>query len=162
MRLLRRVCVAIVLTVFAAPPVKAGVSPSGTIVGTVTLTTADGGTVAGDGARVVLACGADRTTRTEVADAHGAFRFVNVPIDSCSIDADVQGFAAQPVTVVTATQQVVGVDLQLGIAPVRAGVNVGGTVLFQEPKMPLRSCRSQERRRLGQSAQGCTRKPGRR
>src|SRR5438128_2098082 len=103
----------------------AGVDPSATIVGTVTLTAADGSTWAGDGARVALACGTDRTTRTEVADDHGAFHFLNVPIDSCSIEADVQGFLAQPVPIVTSAQQVVGIELHLGVTPLRVGVNVG-------------------------------------
>ena len=116
--------VAGLLMVFATAFTDGAVNPSATIVGTVTLTAADGSTWAGDGARVVLACETDSTTRTEVADDHGAFRFLNVPVDSCSIEADVQGFAAPPVTVVTADQQVVPIDLHLGIAPLRVGVNV--------------------------------------
>jgi hypothetical protein len=76
---------------------------------------------------VALACGADGTTRTDVADDHGAFRFPNVPVDRCSIEADVQGFFMPPVTVVTAAQEVVGIELHLGVVPLRVGVNVGGT-----------------------------------
>jgi len=155
-RSLLNVSVATLLTAVAPASAMAGVSPSATIVGTVTLTAADGSTRAGDGARVALACGADRTTRTEVADHHGAFRFLNVPVDSCSIEADLQGFVAQPVRVVTAARQVVGTDVHLGIAPLRAGVNVGGTAPFQAPKMLLRSCRSDAGRGLEQSVQSCT------
>jgi hypothetical protein len=157
MRSLLNVSVAAVLTAFAPASAIAGISPSATIVGTVTLTAADGGTFAGEGARVTLACAADDTTRTEVSDEHGAFRFLNVPVSSCSIEADVQGFVGQPVRVVTAAQQVVGTDLHLGIAPLRVGVNVGGTAPFQEPKMLCRSCRSDPGRRLERSAKGCTR-----
>lgn len=157
MRSLLKVSVAAVLTAFAPASGIAGISPSATIVGTVTLTAADGGTFAGEGARVTLACAADDTTRTEVSDEHGAFRFRNVPVGSCSIEADVQGFVGQPVRVVTAAQQVVGTDLHLGIAPLRVGVNVGGTAPFQEPKMLSRSCRSDPGRRLERSAKGCTR-----
>lgn len=142
MRSLLNVSVATVLTAFAPASAIAGVSPSATIVGTVTLTAADGSTWAGDGARVTLACGADRTARTEVADDLGAFRFLNVPIDHCSIEADVQGFFAQPLTVVTAAQQVVGIKLHLGVVPLRVGVNVGGTTPFHKPKMLPRSCGS--------------------
>src|SRR5438128_1301195 len=134
---------------------RAGASPSATIVGTVRLTAADGRTWAGDGARVALACGAGRTTRTEVADAHGAFRFLNVPIDRCSIEADVQGFLAQPVTVVTAARQVVAIELHLGVVPLRAGVTVGGTTSVHEPKMLPGSCRSDTDRR--RSAKRCHR-----
>jgi hypothetical protein len=128
------VSVAALLTAFAPASAMAGVSPSAAIVGTVTLTAADGSTWAGDGARVALACGADRTTRTEVADDHGAFRFLSVPIDSCSVEADVQGFVAQPVTVVVAGQQVVGIELHLAVVPLQAGVNVVGTAPCHEPK----------------------------
>ena len=157
MRSLLNMSVATVITAFAPASAMARVGPGATIVGTVTLTAADGSTWAGDGARVALACGADRTTRTEVADDHGRFRFLNVPIDSCSIDADVQGFVAQPVTVVTAAQQVVGIDLNLGIAPLRVGVNVGGTTPRQEPKMQPGSCRSGAGRRLERSVKRCRR-----
>jgi hypothetical protein len=131
--------------------------PTATIVGTVTLTAADGGTFAGEGARVVMACGADSTTRTEVADEHGAFRFQNVPVDSCSIEADVQGFVAQPVRVVTAADQVVATELHLGIAPLRVGVNVGGTEPPRQLKVPRRSCRPDAGRRSEPAAKVCTR-----
>ena len=126
MRSLRNISVAAVLSAFVPASATAVVSPSATIVGTVTLAAADGSTWAGDGARVILTCGGDGTTRTEVADDHGAFRFPNVPVDRCSIEADAQGFLAQPVTVVTTARQVVGIDLHLGVVPLRVGVNVGG------------------------------------
>jgi hypothetical protein len=147
---------ATVISAVASVPAIAGANPSATIVGTVTLTAADGGTFPGEGARVTLACPADGTTKTEVSDEHGAFRFLNVPVDSCSIEADVQGFVGQPVRVVTAAQQVAGTDLQLDIAPLRAGVNVGGTAPPQEPKMLDRSCRSDASRRLERSSKRCT------
>jgi hypothetical protein len=111
----------------------------------------------GQGARVSLACAADGTTRTEVSDQDGAFRFLNVPVDTCSIQADVQGFVAPPVTVVTAADQIVGSDLHLGIAPLRVGVNVGGTVPSDELKSLRRSCRTDAGRRLERSAKGRTR-----
>ena len=158
MRSLLNVSIATALTAFAPAFAMAGVSPSATIVGTVTLTAADGSTWAGDGARVALACGAGRTTRTVVADDDGAFRFLNVPVDRCSIEADVQGFVAPPVSVVTATDQIVATDLHLGIAPLRTGVNMRGTAPFPSPKRLSRSCRSDGRWRLGKSAERCTRR----
>ena len=127
MRSLLNLSVAAVLSAFAPGTAVAVVSPSAAIVGTVTLTAADGSTWPGDGARVVLACEAGGMTRTDVADDHGVFHFPNVPVDRCSIEADVQGFLAQPVTVVTAAQQVVGIELHLGVVPLRVRVNVGGT-----------------------------------
>jgi hypothetical protein len=142
MRLLRNLTVAAVLSAFGAPPAIAGVSPSATIVGTVTLTAADGGTFPGEGARVTLICPADGTTKVEVSDDHGAFRFLSVPVDSCSIQADVQGFTAQLISVVTAADQVAASDLHLGVAPVRVGATVGGTIPFHEPTVRRGSCRS--------------------
>jgi len=119
--------VAALLTMFATASTGAAVNSSATVIGTVTLTAADGGTFSVEGARVMLACPGDGTTRTEVSDEHGAFRFLNVPVDRCSIEADVQGFVAPPVSVVTAADQIVATDLHLGIAQLRTGVNVTGT-----------------------------------
>ena len=141
MRSLQGFAVAAVLSAFAPPAVIAGVSPNSTIVGTVTLTAADGSTFPGDGARVTLTCAADGTTTTEVSDEHGAFRFGNVPIDSCSIVADVQGFAARPIRIVTAAEQVAECQLQLGVTPVRVGVTVGGIFPVHKPKTLLGPCR---------------------
>jgi hypothetical protein len=139
-----------------AASVRAIAATGATIVGTVTLTAADGGEFPGEGARVTLACPADGTTRTEVSDQRGAFHFQDVPVDSCSIQADVQGFVGQPVGVVTAAEQVVGTDLHLGIAPLRAGVNVAGTGPVPEPSPLARSCRSDDGRRLERSSKRCT------
>jgi hypothetical protein len=111
----------------------AGASPTATIAGTVKLTAADGRTFSGEGVRLTLACAADGTTRTEVSDEHGAFRFLNVPVDRCSIQADLQGFAAQTVTVVTLADRVVATHLHLGIVPLRVGVNVGGPIPAPTP-----------------------------
>jgi len=141
MRSLLNLVVATGITAFAPVTAMADVGPSTTIVGTVTLTDADGSTWAGDGVRVALACdGAVRTTRTEEADPHGAFRFLNVPGGSCSIEADVQGFLAQSLAVVVAARQVVEIELRLGIAPMGVGVNVGGTAPPRKSKMRPRSC----------------------
>jgi hypothetical protein len=157
MRALFNVFIAAALTAFVPASAIGGVGPSATIVGTVTLTAADGGTFPGEGARVTLACAADGTTRTEVSDQHGAFRFVNVPVDTCSIKADVQGFVAPPIRVLTAADQVAATDLHLGTAPLRVGLHVGGTVPFRVPKTLPRFCRSDAGRRLERSAKGCTR-----
>jgi hypothetical protein len=114
-----------VVAVLTALP-AVGANPSATIVGAVTLTAADGGTFTGDGARVVLACPAYGTMRTAIADEHGAFRFLDVPVAACSIEADMQGFAAQTIEVVTAADRIAATDFHLTIAPLRVGVKVGG------------------------------------
>jgi hypothetical protein len=126
-----------VFTAFATASAVAATGPSATIVGTVTLTAADGDTFAGEGVRVVLACSTESATRTAVADAHGAFRFLNVPVDSCSIEADAQGFVAPPITVVAAAGETVGADVHLGIAPLVVGVHVRGGASFQRLRKSL-------------------------
>jgi hypothetical protein len=156
MRCLLNVFIAAALAVFVPASAIAGVSPTATIVGTVTLTTADGSAFPGEGARVTLSCAADGMTRTEVSDKQGAFRFSNVPVDTCSIKADVQGFAAPSVRVVTAADRIVGTDLHLAIAPLRVGVNVGGVVPLRGRKVLRKCCRSDAGRRLERSAKGCT------
>jgi hypothetical protein len=109
------VFVSALLTILAVVSTGAAASPSATVIGTVTLTAANGDTVAAEGARVVMACERNKTLRTEVADEHGSFRFVNVPVVRCSIDADVQGFVAPPISFVAAADQVVATDLHLGM-----------------------------------------------
>jgi hypothetical protein len=141
------VAVAVAITALTPAVAAANVGPSATIVGTVTLTAADGSTWAGDGARVTLACGLDRTTTTVVAHDLGAFRFVDVPADTCSIEADVQGFVALPVTVVVGADQVVGIELHLADVPLRVGVNVGGATPSRESQVRPRSSRSDTGRR---------------
>ena len=123
-RLLLSVSVAAVLTAFVSVSAIADAGSSVTIVGTVTLMAADGGTFTGSGVRVVLACRAHMTKATEIADEHGAFRFLNVPADTCSVQADVQGFVAQPVMVVTIAGQVATTEPSR-TALLRVGVTVG-------------------------------------
>jgi hypothetical protein len=162
-RPLHNVFIAAAFAAFVPASAIGGVSPSATVVGTVTLTAADGGTFAGEGARVVLACETDRTARTEVADEHGMFRFLSVPVDSCSIEAEVQGFDAQPVSVVTAADRVVATNLHLGIAPLRVGVNVGGTAFLAASKgaaevVPV--CRRSRARAVGEGHRDRQRRRG--
>jgi hypothetical protein len=137
MRRMHNFLVSGVFTTFATASAVAATGASATIVGTVTLTAADGDTFAGQGVRVALACSTEGATRTDVADEHGAFRFLNVPVDSCSIEADAQGFVAPPVTVVTAAGETVAADVHLGIAPLGVGVNVHGGSSFQRLRKSL-------------------------
>src|ERR1700722_10105648 len=155
----RTVLIAATVILLSAVSAAASGGPSATIVGTVTLTAADGATFSGEGARVTLACAGDGTTRTEVSDDHGGFRFLNVPVDRCSIEADVQGFVAPSVEVVTGADGMVAADLHLVIAPLRAGVIVGGTtsVPLQVPTMRSGFPESGADRRLEPSKKKCTR-----
>jgi hypothetical protein len=139
---------AMVTLVLSAVSAAASGGPSATIAGTVTLSAADGDTCPAEGARVTLACAADGATRTEISDERGAFRFLDVPVDSCSIEADVQGFVAPPVMVATSADGIVLADVHLGISPLRVGVIVGGTASIRVPKMPRRSHGSGSDRRL--------------
>jgi len=157
MRAVRNVFVAGVFAAFATVSAVAEVSQSATIVGTVTLTAADGDTFAGEGVRVVLAYGTETATRSDVADEHGAFRFLNVPADSCSIEADAQGFVAPRVIVVTAAGETMGTVLHLGIVPLRVGVNVTGTASSLAPKILRRSCLFEAGRVRERLSTKCTR-----
>jgi hypothetical protein len=67
----------------------------------------------------------------------------------------VQGFAAQPVKIVTAAEQVAECELQLEVTPVRVGVTVGGTLSVHEPKNLSGPCRSETS--LRPSAKRCKR-----
>jgi hypothetical protein len=157
-RSLLDVFVATVLTAVVPASAMAGASPSATIAGTVTLTAADGGRFSGEGVQLTLACAADGPARTEVSDEHGAFRFLNVPVDSCSIQADLQGFAAKPVGVVTVADKAVVAHLHLRVVPLRVGVNVGGPTPVREPKILSRFCRSaagQRRRPAKRGSRNC-------
>jgi hypothetical protein len=149
--------IASMVTLLAAGSAAASADPSATIAGTVMLMAADGDTFSAEGARVTLACTSDGATRTEISDEHGAFRFLDVPVDSCSIAGDVQGFVGPPVMVVTAADGMVVADLHLGIAPLRVGVIVGGTPSVQEPKMVPRSCGPDAHRRFERSRKECSR-----
>ena len=142
---------AVLLSVLTIASNGAVAGPSATVVGTVMLTAADGKTFPGEGARVTLTCAGDAATRTEVSDEHGAFRVVNVSAGRCSIQAEVQGFSAPPVSVVTIVDQVVVADLHLGITPLRSGVTVKGPAPFETERV-CGSCRSNGYRRLGQLA----------
>jgi hypothetical protein len=141
------VAVAVGLTALASTVSAADVRPGATIVGTVTLTAADGSTWVGGGARVTLACGLDGTTTTVVADDRGAFVFADVPADTCSIEANVQGFVDRPRTVVVAAERVAAIELHLADVPLRVGVNVGGATPSLESKMRSRSSRCDAGRR---------------
>jgi hypothetical protein len=164
-RILVRVIVAGLLSGAAplpaiAAPGQGAANVGTTIVGTVVLTDAAGETFAGEGVPVVMACGADGMTRTGVGDEHGAFRFPDVPVGSCSIEADVQGFVAPAVVVVTApgeTVETVEVDLHLGVVPLSVGVSVARTAASLPPQRPRRSCMSMAGRPGGSLAAACAR-----
>jgi len=141
MRSVVQVAVAVALTACVPAIAAASVTPGATIVGTVTLTDADGTRWPGEGARVTLACALDRTATTVVANDQGAFSFVDVPADACSIEANVQGFVARPLTVVVAAEQIVGMELHLADVPLRVGVNVGGATPPRESQVRATSCR---------------------
>src|SRR4051812_6731129 len=75
MRSLLTVSLAALLSAIVPAFAVAGGGPAATIVGTVTLTAADGSTFPGQGARVALTCPREPYHLTEVSDEHGIFRF---------------------------------------------------------------------------------------
>lgn len=62
-----------------------------TVVGFVRATGPEGPPVAMAGVRLTLTCG-NEAPRTIASDQQGQFRFTNVPVGSCSLVTDIQGF----------------------------------------------------------------------
>jgi len=97
------------------------------ITGTVTVENADGDVLTVPGVRVTLRCGsADTSTIIEVSDERGLFRFDEVPVDTCSVGTELQGFSGRTVQVNTTPGQVTTLRLHLALTPVSAGVLVTG------------------------------------
>jgi hypothetical protein len=95
------------------------------VAGTVTVTAADGAQVPADGARLLLSCRSESQPRIEIANADGAYRFVDAPSAGCVLSTALQGFRTQ-------TKGVPGVDatelhFHLEIEPLPASGTVRGT-----------------------------------
>jgi Carboxypeptidase regulatory-like domain len=116
---------ALAATVVAADPITAVTHGDGAIVGTVTLTDARDEAFDAPGVRLTLTCTTMPTaTRVAISDDHGAFRFIDVPPDRCSITADLQGFAAATEFAVVRRAETARVAMHLDVAAVGAGVQV--------------------------------------
>src|SRR5262249_56498482 len=79
------------------------------------------------GVRLTVVCAAETDARTGVSDEHGMFRFENLPIDTCNVTTDLQGFATGTLQAVTASGQVTTLRFVLETTPLFSGVVVTGT-----------------------------------
>ncbi len=115
-------------TVVAAEPTTPHPGGHGSVVGTVTLTDANGHTVAAPGVELTLTCTGRRgeSQATTASNEDGAFRFADAPSGSCSLTADLQGFQAVTTTVLLRGAESARVEIHLDVAPVDAGIRVAG------------------------------------
>ena len=96
----------------------------GEIRGTITLITADGTLLAAAGAQVTLRCTNGDIVKFGTADDDGVFRFGELPLDTCSVETELQGFESVTVTVATTPGAVASLALRLDTTPLRTGVLV--------------------------------------
>jgi hypothetical protein len=113
---------------------------SAAVTGRVSLLAADGHTLRAPGVRLTLTCGA-LSSRFEISDERGEFRFANLPAGTCSIVADLQGFKSSSATAVTEAGEVATVEFHLDIEPVYTGLTVTG----ERPAVLHGRCRKQQR-----------------
>ena len=132
--------------------------PLAEVLGAITLTAADGATFPAAGTRITVRCAADDVVRFVDADENGAFRFTNLPPDTCSIATDLQGFEPATATVVTAAGMATALDLHLVPARLRTGVFVtdgaGSTYWTAKRRSGCRSRRSRSCRKASRRERG--------
>jgi hypothetical protein len=116
----------------------------GEIRGTITLITADGTLLAAAGAQVTLRCTNGDIVKFGTADDDGVFRFGELPLDTCSVETELQGFESVTVTVATTPGAVASLALRLETTPLRTGVlvterpgSVCSTAQRKRPRRPL-------------------------
>jgi hypothetical protein len=97
---------------------------SADVVGNVTLRVAGGATIPAAGVRLTLTCEPGRTSRVEISDTGGAFRFENVPADGCDVVTDLQGFRSERAAVKAAEAGALQIGLE--VEPIFAGLTVTG------------------------------------
>jgi hypothetical protein len=116
----------IVMVLFGGHSVVAAQEPAATVVGSVSLSAADGQVVQVPGVRLTLTCETDRTGLSETSDDRGEFRFTNVPADTCSLVADLQGFKSASATAVMQVLEITTVEFHLDVEPIYTGMTVTG------------------------------------
>jgi hypothetical protein len=114
---------------------------SASVAGRVSLLSADGHTFRAAGVRLTLTCDAEPSTRFEISDEQGEFRFASLPADTCSIVADLQGFKSSSATAVTEVGEVTTVEFHLDVEPVYTGITVTG----EPPPVLHGRCRASQR-----------------
>lgn len=98
---------------------------TGTVVGTVQATGPDGQVLSIPGVRLMLTCEA-QAAAIVVSDQAGQFRFASVPVGSCSLRTDVQGFKAVSAAVHSAAAEQTDVPIFLEVEALYTGLTVTG------------------------------------
>ena len=105
----------------------------GTVVGTVRTTLPAGEIVAIPGVRVTVTCGSGAAL-SNVSDENGQVQFTHVPVGSCSLETDVQGFRQVSTNFEVPGTERVDLPLSLELEPMYTGLMVIGS----PPKKSLR------------------------
>jgi len=77
----------------------------------------DGSFIHRDGAQVTLRCTNGDIVKFGTADDDGVFRFGELPLDTCSVETELQGFESVTVTVATTPGAVASLALRLETTP---------------------------------------------
>lgn len=96
---------------------------TGTVVGTVQATGPDGQVLSIPGVRLMLTCEA-QAAAIVVSDQAGQFRFASVPVGSCSLRTDVQGFKAVSAAVHSAAAEQTDVPIFLEVEALYTGLTL--------------------------------------
>ena len=94
------------------------------VAGEVILTAADGSTFPGAGVRLILSCESERLSRVEISDKRGAFRFLSVPANGCTVVTDLQGFRSAKAAIKAG--KAAGLRFHLKVDPIFTGITVWG------------------------------------
>ena len=113
-------------TMLIAACLSARVNERGTIAGTIEATAADGLIVGVPGVRLSLTCATDGISSAQISDDRGQFRFTDLPVNTCSVVTELQGFV--PVTAKTniAAGKIATLHLHLDTTPLLSGLLVTG------------------------------------
>lgn len=121
----RAVTVGLLMALFGGTAVR---GETRTVVGSVRTTVADGAIVAIPGVRVTLTCGSG-AAQSNLSDADGQFHFADVPVGSCSLVTDVQGFKSVSAVFESTGTEWIELPLSLELEAMFSGLMVNGTPL---------------------------------
>ncbi len=115
--------VATLLGAGSAAAQTAGQAPSAVVAGTVSVPAPDGSPFVVPGVTLTLTCGSSEP-KVEVSNESGEFRFVDAPVGSCAITAELQGFKTATTSVVVNAGETSTSTIQLGLEALHEEVTV--------------------------------------
>ena len=116
----------------------------GTVVGSVRTPVPGGETVAIPGVRMTLTCGSE-AARGNQSDEQGEFQFAEVPVGSCVLVTDVQGFKSVSTAFENTGTERIDLPLSLELEAMSAGLMVIGTSLDTSVRAASSKTRSHPR-----------------